>query len=55
MLIGLTIGCNKCNSNINFDNNSLHVIIYNTWYDFIYKFKDLRLCNNMNIMIMCMI
>ena len=30
-------------------------IIYNTWYDFTCKFKDLRLSNYINIMIMCMI
>ena len=48
MLIGLTISSNNCNSNINCDDNG---IIYNIWYDFIYKFKDLRFSNNMNIMI----
>ena len=44
MLIGSTITSNNCNSNIDCDDNS-YVIIYNTWYDFIYKLEDLRFCN----------
>ncbi len=49
------ISRNNCNSNINCEDNSQYGIIYNTWYDFIYEFKDLRSSNNINIMIMCMI
>ena len=49
------ISSNNCNSNINCDDNSEYAIIYNTWYDFIYKFKYLRFSNSMNIMIMCKI
>ena len=51
MLIGLTIRSYNCNSNINCNDNSLYGIIYNTWYDFIYKFTNLRFSNNINIMI----
>ena len=51
MLIGLTISCNNDNSNI----VMIILIIYNIWYDFIHKFKDLIFSNNMNIMIICMI
>ena len=29
--------------------------MYETWYDFIYRFKDLKFSNNMNIKKMCMI
>ena len=43
MLIGLAISSNNCNSNINCDDYSQYGIYYNTWYNFIYKFKDLRL------------
>ena len=32
------ISSNNCNSNINCDDNSYYDIIYNNWYDFIYKF-----------------
>ena len=39
ILIGLTISSNNSNSNINCDDNSWYGIIYNTWYDFIYKFN----------------
>ena len=44
------ISSNNCNSNINCDDNSKYGIIYNTWYDFIYKFKNLKFINNRNIM-----
>ena len=40
MLLGLTISSNNCNSNIKINDNSWYGIIYYTWYDFIYKFKD---------------
>ena len=53
------ISSNNCNSNINCDDNSKYIIINNTWYDFIYEFKDLRFSNkpqiNYDIMIMCKI
>ena len=45
----------NCNSNINCDDNFLYGIINNTWYDFIYEFKDLKFISNMNIMKICKI
>ncbi len=55
ILIVLMISRNNCNSIVNSDDNSEYCIVCNTWYDFIYKFHDLRFSNNMNIMIMCKI
>ena len=49
------IGSNNYNSKINCDDNSSYDIIDNICYDFINNFKDLRLSNNMNIMIICVI
>ena len=49
LLIVKPICSHNFNSNTNCNDNSQYGIIYNTWCDFINKFKDLRFSDNMNV------